>query len=113
MNLIIRYVHQINLLCHSGHCISKLVFYLDKYNGHLHAYRVEGDKGDDNLPFYFVEVSIEEFVLAIETPIEKPIMVGDYRVEFSKDGIKVGCTSIDSETVEKIYKKFKEHQEDV
>lgn len=37
---------------------------------------------------------------------EPPIMIGGHKVEFEKDGdIKVGCTSVDFATLEKVYNK--------
>ena len=37
---------------------------------------------------------------------ERPITVGDYTVKFLDDSIKVGCTTVDKETIKKIAENF-------
>jgi len=39
-------------------------------------------------------------------PKDSPIIIDDKEVIFEEDGIKVGCTKVSSETIEKIYKKI-------
>ena len=56
------------------------------------------------------EVSFNEFMRAVSTPCVKPITVAGNAVAFAKDAITIGCTTIDAETVEAIYKRFKEQQ---
>lgn len=54
-------------------------------------------------PIGFEHVSFLELVN--ELIKEKPIMVGDDVVKFTDTGITVGCTSVDKETIKKIYER--------
>lgn len=38
--------------------------------------------------------------------LEESIRIGEHLVKFQEDGIKVGCTHVSKETVERIYKKL-------
>jgi len=41
----------------------------------------------------------------------EPILIGNREVEVTEDGIKVGCTQVDNETIKKIYNlKFKDNE---
>lgn len=39
--------------------------------------------------------------------LDTDIRIGEHKVEFLDDGIKVGCTHVDKETIKKIAKEFK------
>lgn len=55
-----------------------------------------------------------EFTLwncAEDIPETEPILIGNKEVEITDDGIKVGCTQVDNETIKKIYNlKFKDNE---
>jgi hypothetical protein len=54
----------------------------------------------------FELVSIEEFIRALEAPVEEYIYVGKEQVKFYDNGnIRVGCTEITTEVIDKIYER--------
>lgn len=53
----------------------------------------------------FDNVHIKDLVIEV-CKHEPPIMAGEYKAEFSADGVKFGCTFVPKDTVEKVYKKL-------
>lgn len=63
---------------------------------------------DSNLGCYDFDAATQfsEIVAHFESLRITPISIGGYNVEFKEGGIQVGCTFVDGETVEEIYRKF-------
>ena len=72
--------------------------------GLLHTYNWKNNR--HNLRSDHEEGSLYELFHTENYKFNESLMINDYRVEFNKDSITVGCTLVDKETIKKIAEHF-------